>query len=1321
VAMICPDEAQVAMFVQGDMPVEDVSRLEAHLDGCERCLAIVAQAAEASAARSRIAETTSALELSGFAHLIAALARSDRAAPSVPPAAPDGFGPYRVLGVLGRGAMGVVYEAVHRTSGRAVAIKTVASPSPKLLAAVRQEIAFLERQRHPGIVEIFENGVIDGDPWYAMERLVGGTLEDFNRSLWGGRRDGFSVRPAALGSSPETLAAGGRLDEVLTLFVRLSEPLAFVHRAGIVHCDLKPANVFIRSSGQPVIMDFGLLSRASGAIGRESLEVGGHLRGTLPYLSPELIRGHIPDARADLYGLGCILYESVTGRPPFVASTANGFLDAHLHSEPEPASRFASGVPKELDELLAALLAKAPAQRIGDANVVAELLGRLRASPESRRPSRRPSLPYLFRPRMVGRERVLEEMAALRVEAGQGRGQFLLISGESGIGKTFLASEVARQAARAGFDVVTGECMPMAPTEQGGREIVASALEPLRKLLQHAADRYRASGQGETLRLESERTIRVLARYEPALAHILASAPDEDLAPLPPTAERERVLQALRDLLDRVVAVAPLLVVIDDLQWADDLSLAFLDSLADHAFTDKPLLLVGLYRSEEKSKALADLEAKEHVQSFRLERLDSSALAVMVGDLLSDSPPATFIQTLVDHSEGNPFFVAEYLRAAAAEGRLERTAGGWRLSAGAPGSHGYDDLTLPPSLQALLERRLALLTPGAQRATEAASVLGRECGVRMLAALVGSEETELAQAIGEMVERQVVQQTGADGLRFVHDKTREAAYARVDAERRRELHLAAANVIEATYLASLELPVHFAELAYHLQRGGDAARAVDYFEKAGEHALRFSAAADAVQLIRESLAMEATLPARVSVARRARWQRQLGEALQGIGRIKDSVAPLTQAASLLGKSVPTGNAQLGLRLLPQIALQTLHRLMPSHFLERGGADHDTLLETGRVFDGLQRAYYFSGQGPQLMFANLNGLNLLEQVAPTPELAITYATTAATAGLAAGQGLAGTYFGLALATLERAADRAAESYVRKLLGLNFTWLGMATEAAEQLDRAIALAEATGYFRQLDECIAIRASLDITAGRHVRAGFWVSRLEQSAERRDDKQMLSWAYMQRTQCALLRGDYGDALRSLAATAALLPVLEVPEELWFLALRADVALRSGDSSGAWDGSARADRILDAGTPILSQGLDTYARLTEIQLALWNSDPKSPMQRFYARGARRVCRLLSGASRMFRVGMPMALLNQGTLSWLSGRRANAVKLWARGLDHAKAMDLPYDEARLSLALASASVDETSSSARLAHRARSLLKELQIPESAITRPNTRRS
>jgi serine/threonine protein kinase len=128
-------------------------------------------------------------------------------------------------------------------------------------------------------------------------------------------------------------AAAGKLDEVLLLFGRMCAPLSFVHRAGIVHCDLKPSNVFVRNDDQPVLVDFGLMSRAGGAIGRETLEVGG-LRGTLPYLAPELIRGQIPDARADIYAFGCMLYESLTGRPPFTATTSHDLLQAHLYNVP---------------------------------------------------------------------------------------------------------------------------------------------------------------------------------------------------------------------------------------------------------------------------------------------------------------------------------------------------------------------------------------------------------------------------------------------------------------------------------------------------------------------------------------------------------------------------------------------------------------------------------------------------------------------------------------------------------------------------------------------------------------------------------------------------------------------------------------------------------------------------------------------------------------------------------------------------------------------------------------------------------------------------
>src|SRR5262249_39299473 len=131
-------------------------------------------------------------------------------------------------------------------------------------------------------------------------------------------------------------AAAGRLTDALRIVRRLCAPLAFIHGAGMIHRDLKPGNIFIREGGEPVLMDFGLVSRFAGAIGREVIEVSGMMTGTVTYMSPEQAAARPLDARSDLYSLGCILYELVTGRPPFRGTTPLSIITQHMLEAPTP-------------------------------------------------------------------------------------------------------------------------------------------------------------------------------------------------------------------------------------------------------------------------------------------------------------------------------------------------------------------------------------------------------------------------------------------------------------------------------------------------------------------------------------------------------------------------------------------------------------------------------------------------------------------------------------------------------------------------------------------------------------------------------------------------------------------------------------------------------------------------------------------------------------------------------------------------------------------------------------------------------------------------
>ncbi|MEL6181922.1 MAG: serine/threonine-protein kinase, partial [Myxococcota bacterium] len=248
------------------------------------------------------------------------------------------IGPYRILDLLGEGGMGVVYRAQHQLTGERVALKTVRVAVEHGLSNIRREMRTLSRLRHPGVVRVVATGVEQGVPWYAMELIEGKPLDRYciDVALANGGTAIFKdhlVQPTQIlhgtpktePMKPETPrsanpdeegrfkeAAGGSLREVLTVMRRLCLTLAYLHGEGVVHRDLKPANIIIQPNGELVLVDFGVTVRFGARNSRESLQVGFQV-GTALYMAPEQAQGELVDARADLYSVGCLLYELVAG------------------------------------------------------------------------------------------------------------------------------------------------------------------------------------------------------------------------------------------------------------------------------------------------------------------------------------------------------------------------------------------------------------------------------------------------------------------------------------------------------------------------------------------------------------------------------------------------------------------------------------------------------------------------------------------------------------------------------------------------------------------------------------------------------------------------------------------------------------------------------------------------------------------------------------------------------------------------------------------------------------------------------------------------
>jgi serine/threonine protein kinase len=789
---------------------------------------------------------------------------------------PTVYGPYRIVGLLGQGGMGTVYRARHESTRQEVALKTVRVRQRELLHCFRSEMHALARLGHPGLVRILETGQSDGLPWYAMEWIQGTTLHAYLRAAWerstggpgraagSGPTLGTTVRYAA--ADTEDDRPGGQsavplrplplspaaLRDFLTLIARLCGVLGYLHGEGIVHRDLKPRNILVRPDETPVLLDFGLAC-SLGSGGRERLQVSARSEGTPGYMAPEQYLGQYVDARADLYAIGCILYKGVTGQVPFWDSDPGVMLEARVRCEPLPPGRLVQGVPPALDDLLLRLLARDPRDRLGHARAVSAALGRLGAQAGDWAGEHTPR-DYLYRPGFVGRDSLLKSLERRVDEALAGRRRCIFLRGSSGAGKTRLFMELARRLKCRGRNVLAGECLPLGAGVSHGPGLRSLPLHPFRGVLRAVADACLEGGAAETERLLGPRRL-VLAACEPSLAELPHKPDTAAQDPEGSDIVRFRLMDALAETLAAFARRAPIVVLLDDLQWADELTLHFLNLFHLGTWKAFGIALVGTYRSEEDhSLASACRDLLADAPALDLGPLEEANLHDIIAEMLgAGEPPERFLHPLARRAQGNPFFVAELLRAAVAGGMLYRDEDG-RWCVRLPEGASEETLPLPESLHELIVRRLDRLSASSRRCLELAAVLGREVEADLLEA-AGLSGAELTMALQELLAAQVLEKDRNGPFQFLHDKLREVVYDQVPAERRRELHRIAAVAIETCRGAEADFERHYPALAHHWERSiGDrqaeperVARAIDYLDRAAAQATRNALQSEAIE------------------------------------------------------------------------------------------------------------------------------------------------------------------------------------------------------------------------------------------------------------------------------------------------------------------------------------------------------------------------------------------------------------------------------------------------------------------------------------------
>ena len=687
--------------------------------------------------------------------------------------------------------MGEVFLARDRHhAGRAVALKILrpAALDGEALEHFRDEFRSLARLRHPNLVEVFDFGQVDetGAPFLTQELVDGPSLA--------------------------ALPAATRREQFESLAVQALRALDAIHTEGWLHNDLKPQNILITPPLRVRLVDFGLARRIDA-------EGPAAPSGTLHYLAPERLRAGDPDPRSDLYALGAVLYECLTGRTPFEGKHAGALVTAILDGRVAPPRSLDSSIPERWERFVLRLLSRDPDARPRSAE---EAIEALNAGARARQPrdtaetfaGRIRSAPLTARDAEI---RTLEAAIRAHLDA-QAAPRLVLLSGPAGSGKSRLAEE-----ARQRLQLASGRTLAGRAHEFGGH-----ALQPFDQLF--AATR--AAG-------------RLPAAIEPALEQAFGATTDR---PNAPRLERSDLVAALARGLDALAEAQNGVLFLEDLQWGSPLAIDLVEHLVTRA-ERSPWLIVATLREGDSAAGRGEtspvsgrweaIRRRAGVASIPLPPLAKEGLVRILSAMLPfESPPERLAERLHALNLSQPWHVEEVLKSLFQEGLLDHHGSSW-----APPAAALLDLPVPETIADLALARFAALPPGLGDVARMLAIFAKPTPLPILARALQIAAPRRRKEVPRPA-LEALTNLGLATLSWGDDGVPRAALAqsgmhpalarRLPAAARRALHKAALRAIEESAPDAVRDQVE--DLAHHALEAGEQKSAATYLLAAARRA-----------------------------------------------------------------------------------------------------------------------------------------------------------------------------------------------------------------------------------------------------------------------------------------------------------------------------------------------------------------------------------------------------------------------------------------------------------------------------------------------------